>query len=628
MLKRYLYGGIFALVFIGLIVIIILKRTDSIIPATLYEVIPEDAVIIIEQIEYDFFSNEFITENKIYRDLLKASGFSVRDSLMGIILKNISENEGLKKILNKERPGLSLHLIGKAKLMPVIYIDYSDYYSSKDFTNLFTAFLGDNTIINERRYEAETIYEASCREDHLPDNLSFACLKGIFLLSPSSLLIEESIRGMHSGKSYVSNQGFQRVRSTSGRNVYANTYLNYAILDQIFFPFVNHNYWSRLNCFTDFAGWGELDVDIRDDVIILNGMSCANDSVHQFLGSFTEQFPVKVQLTGIFPSNTFYFLHLGFDKKEEFYKRMLMYLAESGERVKFDEETDRIKRTYGLDPFRDLLEIVDDEIAWFSVEGSSDALTSKLFVIESKNGSLAKAKLHNWYQQYIHVNKFEPSSLIYQYKLDNQTSFDIYRLPDQFYEKQKAGKFFNRYYTIYDKYVLFGSNIESLSAVIYQNVLRKTLDRDPVFEEVSNYFSSRSNISIFIKPYFFLQNHSEILKNDIVTLINRSESFLRKMSGMVIQYSREGDMYYNNVTLKYTSYIKERALTAWESLLDTAAFIKPSLVTNHNTSEKEIFIQDAKNKIYLINGAGRILWSLPLEGPVMSEIYQIDFYKN
>ncbi len=35
-----------------------------------------------------------------------------------------------------------------------------------------------------------------------------------------------------------------------------------------------------------------------------------------------------------------------------------------------------------------------------------------------------------------------------------------------------------------------------------------------------------------------------------------------------------------------------------------------------------------KNNIYLINSAGRILWKINIPEKIISEIYQIDFYKN
>lgn len=51
-------------------------------------------------------------------------------------------------------------------------------------------------------------------------------------------------------------------------------------------------------------------------------------------------------------------------------------------------------------------------------------------------------------------------------------------------------------------------------------------------------------------------------------------------------------------------------------------------VTNHATGERELFVQDDHNTVYLLNDAGRILWKMPLDGRINSEVYQVDLFKN
>ena len=62
--------------------------------------------------------------------------------------------------------------------------------------------------------------------------------------------------------------------------------------------------------------------------------------------------------------------------------------------------------------------------------------------------------------------------------------------------------------------------------------------------------------------------------------------------------------------------------------MDTTVVIKPTLVVNHNTSEKEIFVQDLANRVYLINGTGRVQWKQAVDGPILGGVHQVDFYKN
>jgi hypothetical protein len=56
--------------------------------------------------------------------------------------------------------------------------------------------------------------------------------------------------------------------------------------------------------------------------------------------------------------------------------------------------------------------------------------------------------------------------------------------------------------------------------------------------------------------------------------------------------------------------------------------MKPFFFTNHNTGAREIFIQDNKNNVYLINSAGRVLWKVSPGEKILGEVYMIDYFGN
>ncbi|MFW5726195.1 MAG: hypothetical protein ACOCX0_07085 [Bacteroidota bacterium] len=56
--------------------------------------------------------------------------------------------------------------------------------------------------------------------------------------------------------------------------------------------------------------------------------------------------------------------------------------------------------------------------------------------------------------------------------------------------------------------------------------------------------------------------------------------------------------------------------------------IGPYRVVNHNTDQTEIILQDQSNNLHLIDLEGDILWSREISGPIMSDIFQVDIYKN
>lgn len=628
MLKKYIYIGLFAVVCLGLVGVILLKKLDKITPIEVLEAVPDDALIFIEEIDFEYFSERFLPENRIWIDFVNTTGRNGLDTMARNILSQIATSEALSDHLLKEGMSLSLHLKGKDRLTPLIYIPYVGSYSDHDFEQIVLSVLGGETIVNERKYDSETLFDVSGSPALIPGKFTFTCVNGIFLAGPSSIMVEHSVRSIHAGRDHPEDTALERVRATAGRYVHANIYLNYSQLHQLFYPYLKEDSWPELLGISRLASWGELDLDIKDDALIMNGMTVAGSEQNLFLKTFSNQSPVKIELHEMMPSGTTSFLHLGISDRNQFASQMKDYLGGLGKWAKISQQQELLQKKYGVDPLVDLMALIDDELAWFSIEGVSTKPSEEIFVVETRSQSETNEVLMQWIGQYLQVNAFDMNSYRRTYKLDKQTSFNIYKMPDFYPEGLLPGYLFNSYFTVFENYLIFGPSVEVLSRVIYQNVLQKTFISDPVFKDMSDYLSNRTNVTLFIKPFNYLDYRRELLNTETREKLDGMELFLRRIPGLVLQYSSENGMFYQNISFKYASQIKEKALTAWESLLDSSAVSKPSLVINHNTKEKEIFIQDAANKIYLINSTGRILWKLKMDGPLLGEVHQVDFYKN
>jgi len=628
MLKRYIYAGLFAVVCVALILVFLLNRFDKITPLEILEAVPEDAILYAEDIDYEYLTETFLARSRIWIDYVNTSGQTELDSLLQLMLTQVNSSESLKEIFKKEGFHLSLHLVGKDQLVPLFYLKYPESYSNHEFENLMMSVLEEKAMINSRKYETETLYDVSGEPGLVPGKFTFSCLKGLCLISSSSMLIEESIRTMHNDRDLTEELGLSMVKATAGRYVHANLYINYKRLPYLFYPFVGESDWDKLGLFSQIASWGELDLDVKSDALIFNGMTYTDPNSASFLGAFKDQSPVKMEIHEVLPSGTSYFIHLGISDQENFREQMATYFSGIEKSPEVEAEVHRLEDTYGIDPLGDLTEILDNEMAWFAIEGKTEKPEDELLVVETRSRSETTEVVMRWVEQYLQVNAFDMSSMRHVYQLDNQTSFNIYRLPDPFFKGTPVGRMFNSYFTIYENYLIFGPSVDILSRVIYQNVLHKNFVSDPVFKEMSDYLSNRSNITIFLRPFSYLDYKAEMLSDHALEKMKPMELFLRRIPGMVIQFSTEDRLVYQSISCKYTSQIKEKALTVWESLMDSAAALKPALVVNHNTSEKEILVQDEANKIYLINSTGRILWKIPLEGAIMGKIYQVDFYKN
>ncbi len=215
MLKRYIYGGLFAVVSLGLVAVILLKRFDKITPVEVLQAVPEDAILFIEDIDYEYLTESFLSGSRIWIDFINTTGRTHLDSMVNIGISQVNTSESLKGVLLEEGLNLSLHLIGKDQLSPLIYIRYTGNHSDHDFEQLMLNLLEDKAMVNERKYESIMLYDVSGKPGFVPGKFSFACINGLCIASPSSMLVEESIRTIHSESDLSADEGLQLIRENS-----------------------------------------------------------------------------------------------------------------------------------------------------------------------------------------------------------------------------------------------------------------------------------------------------------------------------------------------------------------------------------------------------------------------------
>ena len=201
------------------------------------------------------------------------------------------------------------------------------------------------------------------------------------------MLVEESIRTIHADINLLADAGLQKVRGTEGRFVHANLFINYERLAELFHPFLKESVWGDIAGFSKFASWGELDLDIKQGAMTLNGMTHADPDLPLFLGAFREQSPVKMELHEMLPSGINYFFHLGISNKENFKEQVLSYLNGLGMAAEIEAEIERLDQEYGFDPLNDLVHIMDDEMAWFAIDGVTKGPADEFLIIETTSRS-------------------------------------------------------------------------------------------------------------------------------------------------------------------------------------------------------------------------------------------------
>src|SRR5690606_34962811 len=93
------------------------------------------------------------------------------------------------------------------------------------------------------------------------------------------------------------------------------------------------------------------------------------------------------------------------------------------------------------------------------------------------------------------------------------------------------------------------------------------------------------------------------------------------------------ESFYTNVAWQY----EQPALPGPESRPENQMLVtrfpvqltgKPYVVTSHVDKSSEVLLQDSLNQIHLVSATGKVLWSMSLNGPIVREVFQVDYYKN
>jgi hypothetical protein len=595
--------------------------------------VPVNASFIIRINDFRNLVKNTQKNNKIWEELIKLPAFSRIDQQIGF-LDYVNSNYSVARDLLLNKPSyISAHYTGRDRVSFIHIYKLPKGLSGKKINELISRLLNNSGTITQRKYQGRDIYDIRLLSESPVKSFSYTITEGLFILSFSSILIEDAIRQLDLNKSVIQQTGFKEVLSTAGKNVDANLFVNFEQLPKAVSTCINQNYKSKVRSYDYFASWAELDINIKEDMILLNGFTHFSDTLNYTANLFNNQSPQKIYIDNILPSFISTFMVISLSDINTYYENYKTYLYKMGRLNKYLKEINLIKNKYNVDVTDDLISILDREIAIAMDNGEEENSGSGTYIIlGTKSKSQAEKKLSDMLKKIAQRSSVTVDKLTFNCRIDNELSRPVYRLPLKNLTGKIFGELFNMnedtYFTFIENYLVFGGSVKSLSKFIHNNVLKRTIISNDAYKEFKNNTSPRSSISFYTNLGRSSTNYSKFLTDEIINGWEENIQVFQKVQIIGAQLNTSDDLMYNNVFLKYIPAFSYTPHTVWESRLDTVIDFKPQFVKNHYTNQSEIFVQDLKNNIYLINNAGRILWKINLPEKINSKIYQIDYYKN
>lgn len=193
--------------------------------------------------------------------------------------------------------------------------------------------------------------------------------------------------------------------------------------------------------------------------------------------------------------------------------------------------------------------------------------------------------------------------------------------------------FENSYYMVYDGFMIIASSPAILKSLIsdieMENVWGKSGKHTRFLENVL----PESNIGMIV--------NMERSWNIILHSLHPSwrQAFMehsRKIQSfefIALQFNQVDNQFYTSLIASVSDQERPVAMNETlkmerESVTDAPIITKPFIVRNFANQTYETIVQDSLNQIYLFSDRGELVWKLQMKDSIVSDIYQLDYYKN
>lgn len=620
-MRRY---GFIAIIILFIVALsgfyIYLKRQQSPLSSPMHT-IPINASLIIEVKKPLKVFDDLLNENEFYKALSNFNGLPKLHQKLSTI-DSVINNSSLKNILSHKELIFSLHELGNKQTEVLLVCGLSGRLEGNKLIHEIEAILPQPEQLETKRYnQVKTLAYT-----HKNTNFYFCYTNGVFILSPSEMLLQDAIRQSESETSILNDKGFGTLLETAGQHADANLYIQFKHFTGFLKKYLSNNYLEELGI-AEFAQWCELDLNLKKRTILLNGFSVANTSDKMFTRLFKHQDAQNFKFIKFIPAGIEGFSGFGLSNLNAYRLQLAAYMENVGERERFEVNENQIRNYFGDRAFTQLQEVFKNELAQIALADGT-----QLFMIRTSGYRDANDVLAKYFNHYTSENRVKISDLKQEFSIDAETSFPIYKMPLSYFPTRAFGPWFKavtaNYVSVFDDYIIFGDTYSGVSRFIYNNILQKTLAFDGEYQQFSNYLSNKSNFYLYINFAGTGKVIEGLLDKEAEGFFKANQKAIRAFYGFGWQFIVEDDLYFNNVLFRHQPSNKMKAATEWETRLDTLIAFKPELVTNHYTNNKEIFVQDMNHNVYLINHSGRILWKVQLDEPIMGKVEQVDYYKN
>lgn len=587
----------------------------------LWSLVPENAAIVYESKSSIEVWNK-ILQSDLWQSLGKIEQFSRLNNGLEI-LDSLSGKKGQFSRLLENDFLVSVHKTSKNSFDFLWVLDIDDRSKQKTALQILESLRSEGGFTVEvRKYLNFEIQEIS--NEKLRQEFSYFIYENKLIGSSTSFLVEDVARQIDTGHAGFKNANAELFNLPRLSQDEGNIYVNMDNVSQYMGLFIDSQESNNISQLSYLAGSMFFDMSIQSNKVLLNGFGISK--TNDFLDVFKGQKPTKSPFKYYIPNRASMSYELLFDNPTRWFETLEEYWKSHDTQFLKRKENELKKYDFDLEK---TMQWVKDGFALAEADPVSGNGKDMLFFISPKD-------LHEGLAQLNRISEKQALGRGDSVYTELYSDLEIRELGVEEFPMLLLGPMFsgfsNSYYTTIDGLIVFGNNIEAIKNLVIDVQSENTWGRSVKYNQFLNNNLEEYNLSMTVNTDKIWQAISEQLDDEWKTFVSTNARPLKNFRLLSTQFSALDENHYASIAIDhekqdFTSSDK-RFTIEQEVYIGRQLLSKPEVVKNHVTNQLEVVLQDSAMNLILISSEGRELWRLPLEEKIVTEIDQVDFYKN
>lgn len=562
-----------------------------------FTAIPSDACLLVESEDFPDFLTGVTEGNRIFASLEQLQQLKqLCSELKG--LRDFLNSAEVAALFEKNRAVVSFHIDGNGNLVPLLSMNLTNRAKYKSVLEILRA-TGAKRLDEKHFGKIKTDPFLIDTGSQL-DTVWFSFRDGLLLSSVSADLLVRAAGINDAAGDIRQTPGFTRIMGAAGKNE-NKVFLIFKNFAPVIRSLIDRNESDADEKFAMLAGSAEADLHFSENGMVLSGYTGVSDS-SDLLNKFRNGESGKMTTYEVLPTDVVAFETvianpvfasqpgtLSADSSSMLFRALVPYLKNEVTRAVLPKE-----------------------------EGQN--VVEKVMIFNLSNRQMAEQIISGYDRN---PAFFQP---------DDQTSIPVYRISAGTrgfpLNRGLIGEADDTLFAFSDNYLIAGNTRYAVTKVLYDNILNKTIINDLSYRDFESTLPTRAEYYLYFVPEEIAGLLSRTLNDTVDRFIDDNIPFLGRFQLAGLKLSPSNRMIYNTFSVRFGEGPRKSTGAEWETLLDTSAAIKPFFFTNHNTGAREIFVQDLKNNIYLVNSAGRLLWKVSPGEKITGNVFMTDYYGN